>query len=94
MTKNVKLAMKKPFDVNLVTMLWRNLLLRFMKSKSWSTSSWLAIVQVISSIENECYFYTLTFMKTKLRNRLTMHLELVIRMFSLKTFPFGVAIQI
>jgi hypothetical protein len=32
-------------------------------------------------------------MKIKLKNKLTMHLELVIRIFSLKTFPFGVPIQ-
>jgi hypothetical protein len=32
-------------------------------------------------------------MKIKLRNRLTMHLKLLIHMFSLKTIPFGVAIQ-
>jgi hypothetical protein len=36
------------------------------------------MVQVIGSIEDECYFSTLTFMKIKLRNRLMEHLEIVI----------------
>jgi hypothetical protein len=43
-------------------------------------------------------FLILTFMKTKLWNWLTMHLELVIRMFNqkkftLQNFPFGAIIQ-
>jgi hypothetical protein len=38
----------------------------------------LAMVQIIGSIEDEQYFSTLTIMKTKLRNLLTKHLELVI----------------
>jgi hypothetical protein len=58
----------------------------------------LAVMQIIGSIEDECCFSTLAFMKTKLQNILTMHLELVIHMFSqkyftLKTFPFGATIQ-
>jgi hypothetical protein len=39
-------------------------------------------VKVISFIEDEHYFSTLTFMKTKLQNWLTMYLELVICMFT------------
>jgi hypothetical protein len=50
----------------------------------------LDVVQVIGSIENECCFSTVIFMKIKLKNKLTMHLE---HMFSLKSIPFGVAIQ-
>ncbi len=45
----------------------------------------VAIVQVIDYVEDERCFSTLTFMKTKLRNRLTMHLELVIHM-GIKSF--------
>jgi hypothetical protein len=55
-------------------------------------------VQVIGFVEDEHCLSTLTFMKIKPWNRLTMHLELVIRMFNqqlfiLKTFPFGGSIQ-
>ncbi len=55
-------------------------------------------MQVIGFVEDEHCLCTLTFMKTKPQNRLTMHLELVIRMFNqkfftLKTFPFGASIQ-
>jgi hypothetical protein len=48
----------------------------------------LAIVQVISSIEDEQCFFRLTFMKFKLRNQLTMHLELNIWMFNQKFSPW------
>ncbi len=44
------------------------------------------LVQVISFVENECCFFTLTFMKIKLWNQLTKHLELVIRLFNEKFF--------
>jgi hypothetical protein len=74
--------MQKPFNVKLVTKLWRTFnILKFLKSKSQSTSSWLNLLlcmQIISSIKDDYCFSTLTFMKTKLWNRLTMHLELVI----------------
>jgi hypothetical protein len=88
--------MHKPFDANPVTKLWRTLTsfqILEVKIQKYTKLAKLDVVQVIGSIENECCFSTPIFMKTKLRNILTMHLELVIRMFSLKTFPFGVAIQ-
>jgi hypothetical protein len=71
MTNNVKLAMQKPFGVNPITKLWKtftsflilkNKILRYIKLVE------LAIVKVISFIEDEHYFSTLTFMKTKLQN--------------------------
>jgi hypothetical protein len=46
----------------------------------------LIIVQVTGRVEDERYFFTLTFMKTKLQNWLTMQLELVIQMFNQKFF--------
>jgi len=78
------LSWQKPFDVNLVTKLWKTLtsflilknrILKYIKLVE------LAIVKVIGSIEDEHSFFMLTFMKTKLWNRLTMHLELVICIF-------------
>jgi hypothetical protein len=96
MTKNAKLVMQKHSDVNPVTKLWRTFTsfqILEVKILEYTKLAKLDVVQVIGSIENECFFSTLIFMKIKLRNRLTMHLELLIHMFSLKTIPFGVAIQ-
>jgi hypothetical protein len=49
-------------------------------------------------MEDERTFSTLSFMKSKLKNRLISHLDLVICMFSqhfytLENFPYDVAIQ-
>jgi hypothetical protein len=41
----------------------------------------MAIIQVISSVEDERTFSTLTFMKSKLRNQLVGHLDIVTGMF-------------
>jgi hypothetical protein len=54
----------------------------------------LAMVQIIGSMEDERCFSTLAFMKSKLQNRLTTHLPLVVRMFAqqfytLQSFPYG-----
>jgi hypothetical protein len=65
MTNNVKLAMQKPFDVNLITKLWRTLtsfqnlenkILEYIKLVE------LVVVQVIGFVEDEHCFSTLTFM--------------------------------
>jgi hypothetical protein len=42
----------------------------------------IAIVHIIGLVEDECIFNTLSFMKSKLKNRLIGHLDLVIHMFS------------
>jgi hypothetical protein len=49
-------------------------------------------------MEDERTFNTLNFMKSKLKNRLTSHLDLVIHMFyqhfyTLENLPYDVAIQ-
>jgi hypothetical protein len=67
MTNNVKLAMQKPFDVNAITKLWKTLtsfLILKNKILKYIKLVELAIVKVIS-FEDEHYFSTLTFMKTK-----------------------------
>jgi hypothetical protein len=53
----------------------------------------LAIVIVIRSVADEHTFSTLTFMKSKSRNGLTINMDLVARMyaqdfFNLQAFPF------
>jgi hypothetical protein len=40
------------------------------------------VLQVIGLLEDEWCFFTLTFMKNKLQNWLTMHVELIIWMFN------------
>ncbi len=58
----------------------------------------LLVMRVIGSIEDEWCFFTLTFMITKLRNWLTLLLELVIwtfnqKFFTMQNFSFGTTIQ-
>jgi hypothetical protein len=50
-------------------------------------------VMVLGNVEDERCFSTLSFMKSKLWNQLTTHLDLVVKMFAqdhyiLDTFPF------
>ncbi len=46
----------------------------------------LAMVQIVGSVEDEKCFSTLAFLKSKLWNKLTTHLPLVVRMFAQCTF--------
>jgi len=48
---------------------------------------------VLGNVEDERTFSTLTFMKSKLKNRLTTHLDLVVKtyaqeFFTFQSFPF------
>ncbi len=57
----------------------------------------LAINMVLGKVENEKTFSTFIFMKSKSRNQLTTHLDLVVRMyaqnlFTFQSFPFYIAI--
>jgi hypothetical protein len=45
----------------------------------------LVVVQVIGLVEDEKCFFTLTFMKYKLRNQLIEHLEMVMNECSIKS---------
>jgi hypothetical protein len=89
--------MQKPIDVNPVTRMWRsveaNTFLRHSLSEYIKVAE-LAVVMVLGSVQDERTFSTLTFMKNKLRNRLTTHLELVVGMkmqnfYTLDNFPYG-----
>jgi len=42
----------------------------------------LTMLHIIGSVEDEKCFSTLAFMKSKLRNKLTTHLPIVVRMFA------------
>jgi hypothetical protein len=53
----------------------------------------MAIIHVLSSVEDGCYFSSLTFLKNKLRATLNPYLPLVVGMYNqffyvLKTFPY------
>jgi hypothetical protein len=90
-----------PMTENPMSRLWRKLssnalisakLSEFMKVVE------IAHVQVLGSVEDERTFSLLAFLKSKLRNRLTTHLDLVVRMFAqdfytLNTFPYQAAIS-
>jgi hypothetical protein len=54
----------------------------------------LAMVYIVDNVEDERHFFTLAFMDSKLQNRLTTHLPLVVHMFSqrfyiLQNFPYA-----
>jgi hypothetical protein len=58
----------------------------------------VAAVTILASVEDEHTFSTLNYMKSKVRNNLNDHLDLVVRMygqsfFDLKTFPMQDAIS-
>ncbi len=101
MKNNVKLTMQKSFDINLLTKFWRTFFAsQILEQKIFKYIKLveLVVVQVISSIKDEWFFFTFTFMKIKLNNQSTKPLELVILMFSQKVFtmqnfPFGITIQ-
>ncbi len=57
----------------------------------------LAIIMVLGNVEDERTFSTITFMKSKLRNQLTTHLDFVVRMYAqefltFQNFPFNITI--
>jgi TorA maturation chaperone TorD len=59
----------------------------------WFKVAELAAVQVLGSVEDERTFSTVTFSKSKLRNRLSEHLAACVgiysqKFFTLETFPF------
>jgi len=49
----------------------------------------IAMVHVISSVDDECCFNSISFLKNKLCNQLNLHLQLVV-MYALKLFTFDI----
>ena len=77
--------MEEPRDKNLMSQLWQkvgqnaiilNRLSEFIKLVE------IAITATLGSIEDECTFSTLGFMKSKIRNCLGGHLDTYVKMFS------------
>ena len=72
-----------------------NIMLRHNLSKFFKLAE-IATVLVLGSVEDERTFSTLSFMKDKLRNRLHVHLPLVVAMhgqsfFDIENFPYDAA---
>jgi hypothetical protein len=89
-------VMQKPHHVNPVTKLWRsinaNSYLKHSLSEYLKVAE-IAIVMVLGSVQDERTFSTVSFMKTKLRNRLTTNLPMVVafksqKFYTLDTFPY------
>jgi hypothetical protein len=89
--------MAKPCTCNPLTLLWRQLTSSQIvthKMSEYNKLVEIAVVQVISSMENEWCLSTFNFMKTKLMKRLMTHLDLVIcrfgqKFYTLQNFPYN-----
>jgi hypothetical protein len=99
MKENSTKMLKKPYDINPVTRLWHsinaNSFLKLALSKYLIVAE-MAVVMVLGSVQDERTFSMMSFMKSKLRNRLTTNLPLVCafknqNFFTLDTFPFDAA---
>jgi hypothetical protein len=84
MKSNSEVAMTGDLSLNPLTRLWRRIeasgLLRQKLSEFMKVVE-LAVVTVLGSVEDERTFSTLSFMKNKLRNRLSIHLPHVVTMY-------------
>ena len=99
MMGNAHAAMQGDVPVNPLTRLWRRIeangLLRNKLSEYMKIVE-LAVVTVLGSVEDERTFSTLSFMKNRLRNRLSTHLPVVVGMhaqdfYGLSDFPYDAA---
>ena len=96
MKSNSRAAMLPPYDVNPLTKIWR--VLHSNNSLTQNFSEFLklaeiALVHVLGSVEDERLFSSVGFLKSKLRNNLEDHLQVVVGMFSqgiftLENFPY------
>jgi hypothetical protein len=59
------------------------------KLLEWLKFTELCMAMVLGSVEDERCLSNLSFTKSKLRNRLTTHLDSVLRMYALKKLFFG-----
>ena len=84
--------MKKPSDINPMTWMWCNIEANSFLKHSLSDFikvTWIAIVMVLGSIQDERTFNMLTFMKNKLHNQLTTDLAMVVGMESQSFFTLN-----
>jgi hypothetical protein len=96
MTINSKVAMEPPFDFNSLIYIWKTINASWVLTHSFLKYFKLAvmtIIHVLDSVEDGCYFSSLTFLKNKLQATLNPYLPLVVGMYNqffyiLKTFPY------
>jgi len=85
MKSNATTCMGPPFDTNLPTKMWRLMTtfhILITSFPKYVKLVKLAMVQMVGSVEDERCFFILVFMKSsKLHNRMTTHLLLVVQMF-------------
>jgi hypothetical protein len=100
MNHNVEIVMQEPSNVNLVIRMWLKIQffpLLVLKLSGYIKVVEIAMVQILGSIEDEKTLNNLTFMKSKLHNRLTTHLDLCVHMFihnfyNVSNFPYDTSI--
>ncbi len=93
MKSNACIAMVKPFDVNPLIWLWCILSTSRVRACAFPKYLKLAeifIVQVLGNVNNEWCFSFLAFCESKLCNKHTTNLGLVVRMFSHKFYTFHI----
>jgi hypothetical protein len=99
MKENATSIMKAPLTMNPVTRMWLsidgNSFLRHSLSEYCKVAE-MGIAMVLGSVQDKRTFSCVTFMKTKVRNRLTTHLPLVVTMktqpfFNITNFPYDAA---
>jgi len=101
MLANSTATMKPPLDCNPCFKMWALLTINQIicpKFLEWLNLVELSMVMVLNSMEDERCFSNLSFMKSKLRSRLTTHLDLVVKMYAqsfytMEIFPFIVTIR-
>lgn len=85
MKSNSQSAMLPPYDINPLTKVWRvldgnhNLTQNFGEFLKLAE---IAVIHVLGSIEDERLFSSVGFLKSKLRNNLEEHIQIVVGMFS------------
>jgi len=96
MKSNSRAAMLPPYDINPLTKIWRvlhgnhNLTQNFGEFLKLAE---IAVVHVLGSVEDERLFSSVGFLKSKLRNNLEEHIQIIVGMFAqriytLETFPY------
>jgi hypothetical protein len=89
MKSNSRAAMLPPYDVNPLTKVWRVLDSNNSLTQNFGEFLKLAemvVVHVLGSVEDERLFSSVGFLKSKLRNNLEEHIQVVVGMFSQRVF--------
>jgi hypothetical protein len=101
MRSNSRAAMEEPRDLNPMSKLWRTVgqnSLMLSRLSEWIKVAELAVTAVLGSVEDERTFSSLSFMKSKVRNRLGGHLDTCVKVyaqefFTQESFPYQTAIS-